>query len=78
MVRSGAPAASTPMTADPTAGVGQGRRHPGEQAAPADRDHDHLGVGRLLGQLQADGALPGDDRRVVERRHVRGARSSAA
>ena len=43
---------------------------PGDQAAPADGHDDHLGLGRFLGQLQADGALAGDDLRVVERRHV--------
>ena len=39
-----------------------------DEPAAADGDDHDLGLGRLLGELEADGALPGDDQRVVERR----------
>src|SRR5438874_2452781 len=41
--------------------------------AAADRQHDQLGVGRLLGELEPDRALTGDHDLVLERVHERGA-----
>ena len=46
-------------------------RHPGAQAAAADRHDDAGEVGHVLEQLEAERALPGDDVRVVERVHER-------
>ena len=40
---------------------------PGDQAAAADPDHHDVQVRNVLEQLQADRAVAGDDRRVVER-----------
>ena len=37
------------------------------QAAAADRDHQHIEIGSLLEHLERDGALPGNDARVVIR-----------
>src|SRR3954469_25918571 len=71
-----APSASTPTTRTPPRGGGrgggvpgvrQGGGEPGDEATAPHRRHHHLGVGDLLGQLEADGALAGDDQRVVER-----------
>ena len=42
------------------------QRDAGEQAAATGRDQHGLDLGRLLEDLQADGALPGDDVGVVE------------
>ncbi len=47
---------------------------PGQQPASPDGHHDGLGVGSLLGQLEADGALAGDHVGIVERGHEDGAR----
>ncbi len=49
-------------------------RHPADQSSAADRDHHDPGLGRLLGQFEADRPLPGDDQRIVERRHEHGTR----
>src|SRR5438094_219361 len=44
---------------------------PRDEAAPAHRHHDGADVGKIGGDLEAHGRLPGDDVRVVERRHDR-------
>ena len=72
-----APSASTPTTRTPGR-TGQRGRDAGDEAAAADRHHDRLDVGALVGDLEPDRALAGDDQRVVERRHERGAPASAA
>ena len=41
----------------------------------ADRDQHGLGLGNLLGELEPDRSLPGDDTRLLERVHQRGARA---
>jgi hypothetical protein len=46
-------------------------RHAGDQSAPADRDDEHVEIGRGGEHLQRDGALAGDDRGIVERQHER-------
>ncbi len=43
--------------------------HPGGQAAAADRHEDPIQMRVLLQQLHRQRALPGDHRRVIERRH---------
>ena len=76
--RAGPPSASEPGYAaapvglDPDhADVGAQRldrdRHAGQQAAPAGGHQHGLHLGHLLEDLQAHGALPGDDVGVVER-----------
>ena len=45
---------------------GHGRRDPGDQAAAADRHQDGADLGPLLQDLEAAGALPGDDVGIVE------------
>ena len=44
-------------------------RDAGDQPAAADRDHQHVEVGHILQHLERDGALPGDDMRIVVRMH---------
>jgi len=39
----------------------------GNQAAAADRHHQHVEVGRIFQHLERDGALPSDDLRIVVR-----------
>ena len=46
----------------------QCRGGPGDKTTPADRDQHRRDVGRLLGDLEADRALTGDDARIVEGR----------
>ena len=41
----------------------------GDQPAAADRDHQHVQLGRLLQHFERDGALPGDHMRIVVRMH---------
>ena len=43
----------------------RGDRIAGDQSAAADRDHQHVEVGRLLQHFERDGALPGDHVRIV-------------
>ena len=44
-----------------------------DQPAAADRDDHRVGVGGVLLDLETDGALAGEDERVVERMHERAA-----
>jgi hypothetical protein len=48
-----------------------GSGHAGDQPPAADRDHDHIEVIELLGQLEPDGALPGHHERIVVGVHER-------
>ena len=43
----------------------------GNQTAAADRDHQHVEIGSFLQHLERDGALPGDDARIVVGMHQR-------
>ena len=43
-----------------------GESHTGDQTAAADGDHDLLHFGELLQNLQTDGALTGNDIRIIE------------
>jgi hypothetical protein len=52
----------------------EGGGHPADEPPAADGRHHGAGLRGLLGQLQPDRALPGDDQRVVERRDERGPR----
>ena len=46
-------------------------RHAGAQAAATHRHEHRAHVGQVFDDLEADGALPGDDARVIERRDER-------
>ena len=52
------------------AGLDRGR-HAGAEPAAADRDQHHLDVGQVLEDLEADGALAGDDVAMVVGRDQR-------
>lgn len=59
----------TGLHADDLAGGLQlldGQRHAGDQTAAADGDHDLLHFGKLLQDLQTDGALTGNDIGIVK------------
>ena len=55
------------VDADARAPLLQRRGDAGDQPAAADADHDDVEVRQVLEQLEADRAVAGDDRRVVER-----------
>ncbi len=65
---SAARAGSTPTTAAAGQAVPHGRRDARDEAAAADRHQDQPDLRAVGRDLQADGALAGDDRPVVERR----------
>lgn len=55
----------------PRAQGGDGGSNTGDQATTADRNHDQIGPGAISRDLQADSALPGDNRPVVKGRDER-------